>query len=279
VIDLDFIGNLTAEAGRATLEVYNASLDAEGKDDPSSVTVAGRRAYQIISEGLRSTYPDIPVLSEEGKDIPYSTRMNWPRFWLVNPIDGRDGFLKKTGEFTVDVALVEGVEPVLGAIYLPARGLLYMAAKGAGCWRMADGVKQSLKVSAPSAEKPVRVMISRSDTSTDTIVLIGFLPRCVTLSRSSALKFCAIAAGETDFYPRLDATWEWDTAAGQVIVIEAGGVMTGLKGEPFTYNKPDLLNGPFLVGPSLEWLKEIDILDCQERIANAEIEFEATSCR
>lgn len=277
MIDLDFLGNLTAEAGRAILEIYNAFI---AQEDRSALALADKRAHQIISQGLQSRYPDIPVLSQEEKDEPCSIRMQWPRFWLVNPLDGTEGFIKRNDEFTVNIALIEGSMPVLGVICLPVQGLLYLAANGSGCWKIDNGKRSLLKVCSPSMEKPIRVVVSRSHASPDTIIaLIDLLPRCVTLSRGSALKFCAIAEGEADFYPRLDATREWDTAAGQAIVTEAGGVMTGLKGEPFTYNKPDLLNGPFLVAPSLAWLKEMDLLDCRKKLANSKFEFCATSCR
>lgn len=279
MIDLDFLSSLTTEAGEAVLEVYRATCSTEEKEDRSPFALANKRAHQIISQGLGARYPAIPVLSEEKKDIPHSVRMEWQRFWLVDPLDGTGGFIKRNDEFTVNIALIEGDMPVLGAIYLPARELLYLALKGSGCWKIKNGIRQSLKVGTPSREKPIRVVVSRSHASPDTIALIDLLPRCVTLNRGSALKFCMIAEGEADFYPRLDAAWEWDTAAGQVIVTEAEGVMTGLKGEPLTYNNSDLLNGPFLVAPSLDWLKEMDLLDYQKRLADSEFEIPVVSCR
>ena len=278
MIDLDFLGSLTAEAGRAILEIYNTFSTAQ-KEDRSPFTLADKRSHRIISQGLRSRYPDIPVLSEKEKDVPYSTRMEWRRFWLVDPLDGSEGFIKRNDEFTVNIALIEGGIPVLGAIYLPVQGFLYLAVKGSGCWKIDNGMRHPLKVSTPSIEKPTRVLVGRSHASPDTIALIDLLPSCVTLSRDSALKFCEIAAGEADFYPGLDTTWEWETAAGQAIVTEAGGMMTGLKEEPITYNKPDLLNGPFLAAPSLAWLKEMDVLDYQKRLADSKFELCATSCR
>jgi 3'(2'), 5'-bisphosphate nucleotidase len=280
MIDLDFLSNLTTEAGQAILKVYNSASSAKKDGDASPHTLARNRAYEILSRGLQSRYPDIPAISEETKDIPYSTMSAWPRFWLVNPLDGVEGFLQRNDEFTVNIALIEGSLPVFGTICLPVHGLSYVASKGAGCWKIENGTRHPLRVSTPSVERPIRVMISRPPVSPDIYLLVEFLPgRSVTLSRCSALKFCALAAGEADFYPQLDATWEWETAAGQALVTEAGGIVTDLKGEPLAYNKSDLRNGAFMVAPSLNWLQEMDILNYQEKLANWKFEVCAVSCR
>ncbi len=279
MIDLEFLGNLTVEAGDAILKIYNASSRAEEKDADFPHSLAEKQALQIISRGLQSRYSDIPALSKEGKDIPYSIRKEWPRFWLVNALDAAQGFRERSGEFTVNIALIDGAIPILGLIYLPVQKILYMAAKGSGSWKIDNGVRFPLKVAAPPAEEPIRVAVGRSPASLDVIPLIDLLPRSTIVSRRGALKFCAIAAGEADFYPRLDATWEWETAAGQAIITEAGGVMTGPKGKPLTYNKPELQNGPFLAAPSLAWLEEMDILDCEKRLSDLEFETPVISCR
>jgi len=280
VIDLDFLSNLATAAVEPILEVYNSASSARNEEDTSPYTLARDRAYEILSHGLRSRYPDIPAISETEKDTPYSTRKAWPRFWLVNPLDGIEGFLQRNDEFTVNIALIEESLPVFGAICIPVRGLLYMAARGVGCWKIENGMRHALRVAAPSADKPIRIVVSRSPVSLDINPLIELLPgRSVTISRGSALKFCAVAAGEAEFYPQLDATWEWDVAAGQALVVEAGGVVTGVNGEPFTYNKPDLRNAPFLVAPSLDWLKKMDVLDYKAKLANWKFEVCAVSCR
>lgn len=279
MINLDFLSSLAIEAGKAILENYNTESGAEGAEDRSLLTLAEKGARQILFRGLRCRYPDIPVLSKEDKDVPYSTRIQWPRFWLVDPLSGEEEFIRRSDEFSVNMALIEGITPVAGVIYVPTRERLVLAAKGAGCWEVDHGVRRALKVSSPTREKPVRVVTNRAHPSPNMASLIDLLPRSVTLGRGGALAFCAIAANEADFYPCLDATWEWETAPGQVIVLEAGGVMTGLKGEPFTYNKPDLLNGRFLVAPSLAWLEEMDVFDFQEKLADSEFEFCVTSCR
>jgi 3'(2'), 5'-bisphosphate nucleotidase len=280
VINLDFLSDLIAVAGRAILQVYNSTSGKKKEEAESPHTIARDRAYEILSSGLRSRYPDIPAISEKEKDSPYSTRRAWSRFWLVNPMDGAEGFRQRNDEFTVNLALIEESLPVFGAIGLPVQGLTYVASKGTGCWRIENGMRRALQVATPSAEKPIRVMVCRPPVSSDINSLIEMLPgSSVTLSRGSALKFCALAAGEADFYPQLDATWEWDTAAGQALVMEARGVVTDLKGKPLAYNKPDLCNGAFLAAPSLNWLQEMDILNYKEKLANWKFEVCAKSCR
>jgi 3'(2'), 5'-bisphosphate nucleotidase len=280
VIDIDFLANLTAEAGQAVLGVYNSTANANKVEDTPHHALARKRALEILARGLQSRHPEIPMISEEQKDAPYETRSKWPRFWLVNPLDGAEGFLQKSGEFTVNIALIEGSLPIFGAICLPIQGLLYAAARGAGCWKIENGTRQSVQVTIPAAEKPIRVVVSRPPVSQDINSFVELLPgRSVTLSRGSALKFCALAAGEADFYPQLDPTFEWDTAAGQALVMEAGGVVTDLQGKLVTYNKPDFRNSTFFVAASLAWLREIDIFDYKEKLANWKFEVCAVSCR
>ncbi len=276
-MNLEFVCSLIVEAGRAVLDVEGA-LSA-GKEELSSVDLASSRANRIISQGLRSCCEDVPVFSREDKDVPDATGADLPRFWLVDPLDGAGQGEKGNSEFTINIALVERDTPVLGAVYVPVRETLYFAARGEGSWKIQDGARQRLNVSAPSAGAPARVVVNRTLISPDAVVIIDLLPSSITVGRDSALKFCAIAEGEADFYPRLDATREWETAAGQIIVTEAGGVMTELEGKPFTYNKAGLVNGPFLVAPSLGWLEEMDLLNCRKRLADWEFEYCAISCR
>ena len=260
-IDLEVLGLLAREAGKAILEVYDTDFAVEQKADASPLTLADRRSHQIITDGLRSRYPEVPVLSEEGKEVSYGVRKAWPSFWLVDPLDGTKEFVKKNGEFTVNIALIEGTMPTLGVIYLPVPDRLYLADVRRGCWEHLPGKSRKLVMgNSPPATLP-RVVKSRSHPSPDLEALLATLPAYESVSRGSALKFCALAAGEADFYPRLSPTWEWDTAAGQAIVTAAGGVMLALDGSPFTYNKPNLLNGPFLAAPSLAWLKDSGMLD------------------
>ncbi|MDR3570105.1 MAG: inositol monophosphatase family protein [Syntrophobacteraceae bacterium] len=273
-MNLDYICTLLAEAGRAVLDVGEG---VEG--ELVSLDLASDRAERIISEGLRSCCGDIPLFSRVNDQAPCSVRVDLPRFWLVDPLDGAGEGKKGDSEFTVNIALIEGDAPVLGAVYVPVRGTLYFAAKGEGSWKIQNSARQRLTVSSPAAGASTRVVVNRSHISPDTLLLIDLLPSSVTVARDSALKFCAIAEGEADFYPRLDATREWETAAGQIIVTEAGGVTIDLDGQPFTYNKAGFMNGPFLVAPSLGWLEERDLLDCRKRLADWEFEYCAISCR
>jgi len=261
MIDLQFLGDLAMEAGEAILEVYRTEFSVEKKEDRSPLTLADTRSHQIISRSLLSRYPNIPVLSEEGKEVPYSVRKEWSHFWLVDPLDGTKEFIKRNGEFTVNIALVEGASPVVGVIYLPVPRLLYLADTRENCWEMIDGDRKTLRIDDPAPGDVIRVAKSRSHPSSKLQSILDILPSYETLDRGSALKFCALAKGEANFYPRFGPTWEWDTAAGQAIVTAAGGVLVDLTGEPFVYNKPSLLNGPFLVASSVEWLRRMGILD------------------
>jgi 3'(2'), 5'-bisphosphate nucleotidase len=264
---LEFLGKLAKEAGKAILEVYETDFAVERKEDSSPLTLADRRSHQIITAGLQSEYPQIPVLSEEGKEVLYAARKGWPRFWLVDPLDGTKEFVKRNGEFTVNIALIEGTTPIMGVIYLPVPDRLFVADIRTGCREILQGEVRTLQVGSSSPESTVRVLKSRSHPSSNLEALLETLPSYESVTRGSALKFCAIAAGEADFYPRLGPTWEWDTAAGQAIVTAAGGVMFALNGEPFTYNKPNLVNGPFLVAANLPWLKQSGILDRAASVA------------
>lgn len=258
---LEFLEEVARKAGKAILEVYETQFSVTKKADRSPLTQADMRSHEIISRELRSQYPHIPVLSEEGKEIPYSARREWSQFWLVDPLDGTKEFIKRNGEFTVNIALIEKNAPLLGVIYIPVSDLLYVAKVTEGCWEIRNGKRQRLHMHPPVSDTPIRVVRSRSHSSAALESFLDRLPSYEVLNRGSALKFCAMAASHADFYPRFGPTWEWDTAAGHAIVSAAGGVVVDLQGKSLTYNKPDLLNGPFLVASGLEWLKESGILE------------------
>ncbi len=259
-IDLEHLVQLAFRAGRAILEVYSTDFSVEKKEDDSPLTLADTSSHRIIADGLRSLHPHIPILSEEGKEVPHSTRRNWPLFWCVDPLDGTKEFVKKNGEFTINIALIEGQIPVIGLIHAPVSGDTFLARVNEGAWRIQEGRRQELKLDTASFPERVRVLKSRSHPSPHMESLLELIPRHETIRKGSALKFCAIASGEADFYPRLGPTWEWDTAAGQAIVSASGGVMLDFKGRPFIYNKPSLINGPFLAAANGHWLSETGIL-------------------
>ncbi len=258
--DLVFLGGLAHQAGAAILEIYGGEFAVEEKADHSPLTLADLRSHAILSQGLQDRYPDIPILSEEGKDIPFAVRRSWSRFWLLDPLDGTKEFVKRNGEFTVNIALVERDLPVLGVIFVPVSDHLYLADTRHGCWEIAEDHTRVLRIEEPRADQPVRVATSRSHPSPDLNRLLTLLPHYQTIIKGSAAKFCAVAAGEADFYPRLGPTSEWDTAAGQAIVTAAGGVMLDTEGRAFRYNKPDLVNGHFFAAPSRRWLERMGIL-------------------
>ncbi|MGD9971852.1 MAG: 3'(2'),5'-bisphosphate nucleotidase CysQ [Desulfatirhabdiaceae bacterium] len=259
-INMDFLGLLATEAGKAVLKIYDTDFSVDYKDDQSPLTLADTRSHQIICKGLTARYPDIPILSEEGKGTPYHERKDWNQFWLVDPLDGTKEFIRKNGEFTINIALIENNQPVLGVIYVPVLDILFLGNVKRNCIRDFRGVKTTLKMVKWTPQARIRVVRSRSHPSPDMEDLLGRLPSYAAISRGSSLKFCAVAAGEADFYPRLGPTSEWDTAAGHAIILAAGGVVVDMMGNPLRYNKESLLNPAFMVAPDIDFLKQIGVL-------------------
>ena len=266
MLDFDFLSAIAREAGKAIMEVYDTDFEVERKDDRSPITLADKRSHNLIVDSLRRRYPDIPVLSEEGKEVPFKIRRNWDRFWLVDPLDGTKEFVKRNGEFTVNIALVEDGMPVVGIIHIPVTGRLFVADVRKGCWEITGSGRRRLKVAQVSTNGPVRVVRSRSHPARGLHDFLSLIPSYRIINQGSALKFCAVAGGEADFYPRFGPTWEWDTAAGQAIVTAAGGIMLCMSGKPFVYNKENLLNGPFIVSSSMEWLRGTGILEMASKL-------------
>ena len=267
MLDFDFLGRVARQAGKTILRVYGTDFEVSRKDDRSPITLADKRSHKLIVDSLRDRYPDIPVLSEEGKEVPFEIRRNWRRFWLVDPLDGTKEFVKRNGEFTVNIALVEDCAPVVGIIHIPVSDQLFVADVREGCWEIMESGPRRLKVSSVDSNGPVRVVRSRSHPTPGLQEFLSLIPSYQIINRGSALKFCAVAKGEADFYPRFGPTWEWDTAAGQVIVTAAGAVMLDMSGKPFAYNKENLLNGPFIVSSSIEWLRKTGILEMASKLA------------
>ncbi|MEN6439795.1 MAG: 3'(2'),5'-bisphosphate nucleotidase CysQ [Syntrophobacter sp.] len=259
--DFDFLATIARQAGKAILEIYDTDFLVQHKADHSPLTLADTRSHRIITDSLRARYPEIPVLSEEGKTVPFETRKTWDRFWLVDPLDGTKEFVKRNGEFTVNIALIEKSQPIAGVIYIPVQDRLFFADVREGCWEESNGARKRLTVAQWPLHAPVRIVRSRSHPSPGLEKILSFIPEHEIINRGSSLKFCAVAGGEADFYPRFGPTWEWDTAAGHAIVTAAGGVMVDLCGRPFTYNKENLLNGPFLVSSSQHWLANSGVLE------------------
>ena len=201
----------------------------------------------MIRDGLARLTPDLPLLSEESAGIPFATRSAWRRYWLVDPLDGTKEFINRNGEFTVNIALIDDHEPVLGVVHVPVSAVTYAGLAGAGATRSEnDAAPQPITARTP-CHHPVRVVGSRSHASPR---LAGFLERLgehEMVSMGSSLKFCLLAEGRADFYPRLGPTSEWDTAAAHAVLLAAGGRIVTLDGRPLQYNRKDsYLNPPFL---------------------------------
>ncbi|NKI35676.1 3'(2'),5'-bisphosphate nucleotidase CysQ [Wenzhouxiangella sp. XN79A] len=244
-------------ASTAILEIYeNDDFSVEMKADDSPLTRADLASHRILVEALERLTPDIPVLSEESAATAFAARRGWPRLWVVDPLDGTREFIKRNGEFTINVALVEDHRPVLGVIAVPALALSYSGIPGHGAFRhAADGPARPIRTRRPPADPPV-VLGSRSHGNPRSEAYFEAIGRHERLARGSALKFCAVAEGEADFYPRLGPTSEWDTAAGDAIVQAAGGRVGLPDGRALLYNaRATTLNGDFLVSgdPQANW--------------------------
>jgi 3'(2'), 5'-bisphosphate nucleotidase len=241
--------DLVREAGRATMAYYDAPAEAgvREKDDKSPVTLADEVAHEILVEGLRRLDPAIPVVSEEAAADDFETRRGWRRFWLVDPLDGTKEFIKKRAEFTVNVALIENGEPVLGVVEAPALELVYWAVKGGGAWReQKGGAAERIYSTAPAPGAPLTVVESLSHPSAELEEYLKTIPVARRVKAGSSLKFCWVAEGRADVYPRLGPTMEWDVAAGDCVYRQSG--RDGERPSPLTYNKPDLRNPSFVIG-------------------------------
>ena len=248
---------IARQAGDAILQVYAQQFEVTTKDDRSPLTLADLRSHEIIAQGLRSLTPDVPVLSEEASDIAYEERSRWPRFWLVDPLDGTREFVSRNGEFTVNIALIEAHAPVLGVVHLPVKSVEYSGVRNGGAFRYEGGASERIQVRTPAAS-PLRIVGSRSHRGDSLDAVLPRLEPYELVGVGSSLKFCLVAEGSADFYPRLGPTSEWDTAAAQAVVEAAGGAVVQLDGAPLSYNsKAELLNPHFLVygDRSRDWVR------------------------
>lgn len=245
-IDQDALCGVARLAGQAILKVYGTNFAVDIKEDHSPITQADRASNAVIAESLGALYPDIPILSEEADKPEYARRKAWKRFWLVDPLDGTKEFVARNGEFTVNIALVEGVEPVFGVIYAPVTDTLYAGGPGLGGRRVRGGESSPLRARRPEPGQPLVVVRSRSHPDPSLDAYLARYPNHRDVTAGSALKFALVAEGTAHFYPRFNPTWEWDTAAGQAIVLGAGGSFAKPDGSPFVYNKEDLKNGGFV---------------------------------
>lgn len=232
------------------MEIYkDADLGVTSKEDDSPLTRADQAANDIIVEELRRLELRAPIISEESRQVPYSERSQYTRFWLVDPLDGTKEFIKRNGEFTVNISLIDTRSPVLAVVYVPARDELYYAVRRRGAFRLQEGGEPQ-RLEAPAyglQDAGLRVVASRSHLNEETRTFIDRLNEPEIVSKGSSLKILMVAAGEADLYPRMGPTSEWDIAAAQLILEEAGGRLIATDtGEPLLYNKQSLLNPWFI---------------------------------
>ncbi|UCB53995.1 MAG: 3'(2'),5'-bisphosphate nucleotidase CysQ [Thiotrichales bacterium] len=241
--------DIAREAGRKILEVYETEFDIEHKDDKSPLTKADIASHHTIIDGLSALTPDIPILSEESAKQPFEERSQWQLYWLVDPLDGTREFIKRNGEFTVNIALIDNHKSVIGVIHVPVLNVDYFAYEQGGAFKVEQGgAAQPITVKQPEADRIV-VAGSRSHGSEAMQQymknIAGRYTEVEMLSMGSSLKFCLVAEGRADLYPRLGLTSEWDTAAAQCIVEQAGGHVTRTDMSILEYNTKDSLLNPF----------------------------------
>lgn len=248
-IDLEVVVAIAKDAGDAIMKIYTKDFTVDYKDDKSPLTEADTISNEIICQALEKAYPEIPLLSEENKEVPYEARKEWEYYWCIDPIDGTKEFIKKNGEFTVNIALIHKDTPVLGVVYAPALGDMYKAKKGNGAFK--NNQKLPLKVNEAPKES-LKVVASKSHLSEETQAFIDEVAKSTQnieqVSKGSSLKLVMVAEGSADIYPRLGPTMEWDTAAADAIARESGKMTYQYESYlPVIYNKQDLLNPWFLV--------------------------------
>lgn len=254
---LDSLVELSREAGEAIMSFYRqGETQTWTKKDDSPLTDADLASHHVIANGLASLTPDIPVLSEESEEITWQQRQQWDKYWLVDPLDGTKEFIKQNGEFTVNIALIEQHKPTMAVVYAPALNKMYYASEQAGSFLVEnEQPPQRLLLDDKSLESTVKVVGSRSHPSPQMSDFVAQFAQSDIVPTGSSLKFCLVAQGLADVYPRLGPTMEWDTGAGQCIAQCAGAKVSLFSGEPLMYNnKESLLNPLFIVvHPSLEW--------------------------
>jgi len=238
---------LGRQAGSAIMEIYDAGFSVQEKPDRSPITEADLAAHRLIIDRLQASTPDIPVLSEESTGIPWKQRKGWNRYWLIDPLDGTREFIKRNGEFTVNIALIEHHAPVFGLIHVPVTGITYHGRPGRGAFRT-DPDGDTVPIHVRPLQQPVVIAGSRSHPGHRLRRFLANLGQHRIIPLGSSLKSCLVAEGGADLYPRLGPTSEWDTAAAQAIVEAAGGAVTDTRMRPLRYNtRASLLNPHFFV--------------------------------
>ena len=251
---------LVRKAGVAIMTVYAQDFGVETKADDSPLTEADMSSHRVLVAGLEALSPALPIISEESGLVDFATRQRWPRYWLIDPLDGTKEFIAKNGEFTVNVALMENGRPTLGCVGVPAQDMLYVGDVERGVAERidADGA-HAIKARAMRSGRPVAAVASRRHGGERLELLLKALETslgAIELKNvGSALKLCLVAQGDADLYPRLGPTSEWDIAAAEAVLVAAGGAVTTFDGAPLQYNKLDILNPEFLAvaDPTYDW--------------------------
>lgn len=237
---------IVERASAAIMQIYDGTFAVQRKDDNSPLTLADLESQRVIIEGLKRLTPEIPILSEESAAAPWAERQTWPQLWVVDPLDGTREFVKRNGEFTINIALIVQNEPVLGVVCAPAQKVTYWGIAGHGAFRRAqDGEICPIHTAPP--HQPLRVLGSRSHANPEIASYLARLGPHVVSGVGSSLKFCFLAEGRAELYVRFGATSEWDTAAGQAVLEAAGGHVTRMDGHRLRYNcRESLINGNFV---------------------------------
>lgn len=240
------INDIAVAAGQEILTIYQRDFHVDMKDDNSPVTEADVAANDIIIASLRTITPDIPILSEEGSSIPWDERKHWQTFWLVDPLDGTKEFIKRNGEFTVNIALIHNQQPILGVVYAPVLDKLYYT-NTQGAFLLHAGETVQLSASSIPDDEAVKVVGSRSHASPEMSLYLARFKTTDIIPVGSSLKFCLIAEGSAHCYPRLGPTCWWDTGAGHAVACAAGAKVQQLDGSPLLYNHQESVLNPFFV--------------------------------
>jgi len=244
--------DIAYQAGREILDIYNNdNIGIELKLDDSPLTIADKKANEIICKGLNDLTPDIPIISEENKEIPYDTRKYFELLWMVDPLDGTKEFIKRNGEFTVNIALIHNQKSIAGVVYAPVSNTMYYAIKGEGAFKIEDNEQVPITANKyKPSDHNLRIVCSRSHLNSATQEFINNFTKPQLIARGSSLKFLIIAEGDAEIYPRLAPTMEWDTAAADIILAESGGSITQTNSSTLLYNKENLLNPHFIATAS-----------------------------
>ncbi|WP_109124568.1 3'(2'),5'-bisphosphate nucleotidase CysQ [Dyella sp. C11] len=264
---LQQIAAIARDAGEAILVVYGEDFEVERKQDHSPVTAADLAAQRVITAGLAKLDDVLPVISEEARAAPWSQRRDWDRYWLVDPLDGTREFIKRNGEFTVNIALIDNHQPVLGVVLAPVTGELYAAARGEGAWMQRQAGDAWQRITTRKLTQPATVAGSRSHGASGAALLGQLIgDDYASMPLGSSLKFCLVARGDADVYLRRGATSEWDTAAAQSVLEEAGGAVLDLAGEPLRYNRGESLINPEFIAigdASIDWKARLQAADLE----------------